>query len=470
MEEWSNTHIDMPENTEHPDYAAEITAILRSGLTPGLMRERIIGYHENDLAAALELLSPKERQQLYAMLDHVMLASILEYSGSLNEYLKELGLKKRIAVLSELEAATAAECLKSMEKADRTTLLELLDADVRKEILLLSSFDEDEIGSWMTTNFISVQAGITIRETMKQLVSQAAENDNIGTIYVLDDETRFLGAIDLKDLIIARENKTLSEITKTSYPYVYADELIEDCMERIKEYSEDSIPVLDRDNRLLGVLISQDITLLVDEELGDDYAKLAGLTTEEDLREPLRKSILKRLPWLVVLLGLGLMVSGVVGVFETVVANLTLIVSFQSLVLGMAGNAGTQSLGVTIRILMDEKISGKQKLQLVGKEARVGFLNGLLLGALSFIFIGLYLMVFKAQTAPDAFSISLCTGIALLISILLSSITGTVIPLIFKKLKIDPAVASGPLITTINDLVAVVSYYGLAWILLIGIG
>lgn len=264
MEEWSNTHIDMPENTEHPDYAAEITAILRSGLTPGLMRERIIGYHENDLAAALELLSPKERQQLYAMLDHVMLASILEYSGSLNEYLKELGLKKRIAVLSELEAATAAECLKSMEKADRTTLLELLDADVRKEILLLSSFDEDEIGSWMTTNFISVQAGITIRETMKQLVSQAAENDNIGTIYVLDDETRFLGAIDLKDLIIARENKTLSEITKTSYPYVYADELIEDCMERIKEYSEDSIPVLDRDNRLLGVLISQDITLLVD--------------------------------------------------------------------------------------------------------------------------------------------------------------------------------------------------------------
>ena len=201
--------------------------------------------------------------------------------------------------------------------------------------------------------------------------------------------------------------------------------------------------------------------------MGDDYAKLAGLSSEEDLQEPLKKSILKRLPWLIILLGMGLLVSSVVGIFEHVVAHLTLIISFQSLVLDMAGNVGTQSLAVTIRVLMDEKISGRQKLYLIGKEARIGLVNGMVLGILSFLFIGLYLVILKGQSTLLAFTVSLCTGIALLVSILLSSIAGTVIPLIFKKLHIDPAVASGPLITTINDLVAVVTYYGLAWILLI---
>ena len=129
------------------------------------------------------------------------------------------------------------------------------------------------------------------------------------------------GAIDLKDLIIARAETALDSITTTSYPYVYANELIEDCIERIKDYSEDSIPVLDSNNKLKGVLTSQNITELVDDELGEDYAKLAGLSAEEDLHEPLKRSIGKRLPWLIVLPGLGLVVSSVVGVFETVVAD-----------------------------------------------------------------------------------------------------------------------------------------------------
>ncbi len=346
-------------------------------------------------------------------------------------------------------------------------LLELMDNDIKREIILLSSFHEDEIGSKMTTNYISIHTGTSIRQAMRELIEQAADNDNISTLYVIDEEETLIGAVDLKDLIIARDNTDLASITMTSYPYVYANEQIEDCIERIKDYSEDSIPVLDSDNKLKGVLTSQDITQLVDDEMGDDYAKLAGLSSEEDLQEPLKKSILKRLPWLIILLGMGLLVSSVVGIFEHVVAHLTLIISFQSLVLDMAGNVGTQSLAVTIRVLMDEKISGRQKLYLIGKEARIGLVNGMVLGILSFLFIGLYLVILKGQSTLLAFTVSLCTGIALLVSILLSSIAGTVIPLIFKKLHIDPAVASGPLITTINDLVAVVTYYGLAWILLI---
>ena len=454
---------------QHPDYKMEITEILRSNLTPKHMRDQILAYHENDIAAALELLPKDDRSKLYRILDTETLANILEYSEQLNEFLGELSVRKKVDILSRLEITTALDVLRRMEKTERTMLLELLEDDIRKEITLLSSFDEDEIGSKMSTNYISVCTGCGVRDAMKELIRQAADNDNISTIYVVDSEETLVGAIELKDLIIARENTPIESITRTSYPYVYANEQVDDCIERINGYSEDSIPVLDSDNKLKGVLTSQILTQLVDDVLGEDYAKLAGLSAEEDLQEPIIKSVGKRLPWLIILLGLGLVVSTVVGMFERVVAQLAIIVSFQSLVLDMSGNVGTQSLAVTIRVLMDEQVDRKQKLYLMGKEARVGLVNGLILGVLSFLFIGAYLFLLKNQSIIFAFSVSFCTGIALLISILLSSISGTTVPILFKKLHIDPAVASGPLITTINDLVAVISYYGLAWVLLINV-
>ena len=450
-----------------PDYGAEIIHILRSNLAPKQKREQVLEYHENDIAAVLPLLSREERARAWTILGTEAAADILDYAEERGDYLEEMGIRKRAEILSALNSAEAVEYLQTLEKPDRSALLELMDEEARQDVLLLSSFDEDEIGSWMTTEDVSVPVSAGVRQAMKTLVDQAAEHGNISTIYVVDEDETYLGAIPLRDLIIAREGTALSTITMTSYPYVYASEQIDDCLERLKDYSEDSIPVLDNENKLQGVLTSQDLTQLVDDELGEDYAKLAGLSAEEDLHEPLLRSVAKRLPWLAILLGLGLLVSSVVGVFESVVAHLTLIVAFQSLVLDMAGNVGTQSLAVTIRVLMDERLSGRQKLFLVGKEARVGFVNGLILGVLSFALVGLYLVALKGQAPATAFTVSFCTGAALLVSILLSSITGTVVPLLFQKLKVDPAVASGPLITTINDLVAVVSYYGLAWILLI---
>lgn len=452
----------------HPDYVSQIVEIVKSNLTPRHIGDRVADFHENDIAAALALLKKEERAKLYSVMDIQALADVLSYAENRSEYIGELSIRKQVEVLSCLEPADAAEYLHQMGRQERNTLLELMDEDIRKEIMLLSSFDEDEIGSKMTTNYISIHAGIGIRQAMHELVEQAAENDNISTIYVVDENETLMGAIDLKDLIIARDGTALEDITMASYPYVYAEEQIDECIERLKDYSEDSIPVLDAHNRLTGVLTAQDITRLADEEMGDDYAKLAGLAAEEDIREPLLKSIAKRLPWLLVLLVLGLVVSSVVGLFEEVVASLTLVVFFQSLILDMAGNVGTQSLAITIRVLMDAHLTARQKLSLVIKESRVGLCNGLILGGLSFGLIGLYLML-KGETMQLAFAVSACTGIALIVSMLLSSLSGTTVPILFKTLKIDPAVASGPLITTINDLVAVVTYYGLAWLLLIRI-
>ena len=162
-------------------------------------------------------------------------------------------------------------------------------------------------------------------------------------------------------------------------------------------------------------------------------------------------------------------VSSVVGIFESVVAVIPIVICFQSLILDMAGNVGTQSLAVTIRVLMDENLTASDKLKLTVKEMKVGFSNGIFLGVMAVIFVGLYIFLIKGNNIAYSFIVSGCVGFSLLASMVISSLIGTLVPMFFNKMKIDPAVASGPLITTINDLVAVVTYYGMVWLLLINI-
>lgn len=449
-----------------PDFPAEIAEIVRSNLTPKKMQEKILDYHEKDIAMALELLTEEEQKKLFRLLPMESLVGVLEYSEDIVTYFAPLSIRQKVAALSMMEASTAVELLQKLPKENRDSLTDLMSPEIRSEISLLSSFDEDEIGSRMSTNYIEIPENSTIKGAMTELVRQAADNDNISTLYVVDEDKTFCGAIDLKDLIMAREGSDLSAIITFSYPYVYANALVADCIQSLIDYSEASIPVLDNDNKLIGVVTAQDFMEVLDEEYADDYAKLAGLTAEEDLAEPINQSVKKRLPWLGILLVMGFLVSAVVGTFESVVAQLPVIMSFQSLILGMAGNVGTQSLAVAIRVLMDQQVGGKDLVKLVWKEARIGVLNGLLMGVLSFAAIGGYLCL-QGNPAAKAFAISGCLGVSMVLAMAASSLSGTVIPVIFKKIGVDPAVASGPLITTINDLVAVISYYGLAWVILI---
>ena len=457
------------ENTQdyqdYQDYRAEILGIVRSNASPGIMRNKLEDYHENDLADVFPDLSVAERRKLCRILNLDMLADIFEYIDEKQaaEYLDEMDVRKAAAILSRMETDAVVDVLRMIPKEKRALLLELMDDEARKDMAVIAAFDDEEIGSRMTTNYIEIRENLTVKQAMTELVSQAAKNDNISTIFMVTADHTFYGAMDLKDLITARQDTRLEDLIVTSYPYVYGHELIDDCIEKLKDYSENSIPILDNDNKLLGVITSQSIVDLVDDEMGEDYAMFAGLTAEEDLKEPLKESMKKRLPWLLVLLALGTVVSSVVGVFEQVVSQLTIIMCFQSLILDMAGNVGTQSLAVTIRVLMDESLTGKQKVELVFKEMRIAFSNGAILGILSFLVLGLYIALFKGKTWTFAYAVSGCIGLSLMVAMVISGAVGTLIPLFFKKINIDPAVASGPLITTINDLVAVVAYYGLCY-------
>ena len=448
-------------------FIQEIVAVFRSGMSREELLEKLHDYHENDIAQALTFLDKEERINLYELFDTEWLSEIVTYWDEPEEYISEIGMEKLAAVVNEMDSDDAVDLWEKLDEKIKTKLRPILREDVKAAIRLIHSYNEEEIGSLMTNNYICIDRRGNIRQAMRALIRQAGEHDNISTIYVVDEDHKFCGAIDLKDLIIARENDDLDDLIIYSYPYLMDHDIISESIEQIKDYAEDSLPVLNSRREIIGIITAQDIIEAVDDEMGEDYAKLAGLTAEEDLKETTRESMTKRLPWLIILLFLGMGVSTVVGAFEGVVAVLPIVICFQSLILDMAGNVGTQSLAVTIRVLMDEKLGTSDKLRLVVKEMKVGFSNGLLLGLLAFIILGSYLTLLKGMAVTNSFLISGCVGMSLLLAMIISSLVGTLVPMFFHKIKIDPAVASGPLITTVNDLVAVVTYYGLAWMFLI---
>ena len=446
----------------------EIIDLIRNSTDDDALRLALEDYHDKDLAEALEELSADERKKLYRIIGPERTGEVFSFvKDDVDTYINEISINEAAKIVEEMDTDDAVDLLEQVDDTIEEKLLEKMDDKVEEEIRLIQSYDDDELGSLMTTNFIKLNILYTVKQAMRELIKQSEDNDNIDTLYVVDNNGLFCGVVDLRDLIKARESDKFTELVITSFPVLYDHEKIADCLDEIREYSENSLPVLDQEQHLLGVITSTDIIETVDEEISDDYAKLGGLSSQEDLDEPLLQSMKKRLPWLAALLVLGIGVSAVVGIFESVVKEIAIIVCFQSLVLDMAGNVGTQSLAVTIRVLMDEEVSAKDKIRLILKEMRVGFFNGLLLGLASFVFIGLYIFIFKKYPALFSFAVSACVGIALLVAMLVSSFVGTTVPIIFDKLHIDPAVASGPFITTINDLIAVISYYGLAWILLL---
>lgn len=454
--------------TEARDYRELILELLRGNHTAEELVSELENYHDYDIAAVLPELSREERIRLLGIIGFEAAAGILAYLDDAPRYLAEIKPDEAADIIENMDADDALEVLDELDDDVREEISELIEDDELKEdIELLDSYPDSVFGSRMSTNFISIKRGATVKEAMRSLVSLAAENDNIYKIFVTDEVGGFYGAIDLKDLIIARSTDDLEELISTAFPYVLDTDEIDAEIDRVRGYFEDTIPVLTAsDKRLVGVITSADIAELVDEAIGDDYAKLAALGSEPEEGEGLLAGMKKRIPWLIILLFLGLAVSAVVGMFEGVVAELPAIVAFQSLILGMAGNVGTQSLAVTVRALGQD--SAGARIKMILKETRVALLNGIIVGLISFAIVSLYLLLGSGGT-EFALSVAGCVGGAMCFAMMVSGFTGAVIPITLHRLGFDPAVASGPLITTVNDLVAVLSYYGLAWALLLGV-
>ncbi len=447
----------------------ELLDLLKSDLPAETLREKLDDYHENDVAQVIPLLTEEERKQLYLKLDDDYLSEIFSYLDDPEPYIEEMTADKAADIIESMAADDAVDVLDELEEDKKNEIIGLMDEDSANDVKLITGYDDDLIGSRMTTDYVSIKNDYNIKTAMKSLVEQAAENDNISTIYVTDENNVFYGAVSLNKLFIARSDTPLDDIVTTSFPYLYADDKIVDALPRIKEYEEESLPVLDADNRLIGVLTSADVVEAVDDEISEDYAKLAGLSEEDDLSERVFGSVKKRLPWLAALLVLSFIVSSVLKVFDGVMAALPILVFFQTMVLDMSGNASTQSLGVTIRRLTDPDITAADKRRAFFSELSISFFDALILATIAFGLTTAYMLIFKHQPVGQAMPVAACIAAAMAISMTVSGILGTAIPMFFKKTGIDPAAASGPLITTMNDLLSAVTYYGLAALLLLTI-
>ncbi len=271
-------------NDSKSQHLEELEALISSSLSEKELEDRLSDYHDNDIAEILEKLTPQERLRLYRILGVDRTAEIFAYLDDAGQYMEELSLEKAANVVSHMDSDDAVDVLEDMDESRKAEIVKRLDHETSEDVKLLWSYDDDEIGSCMTTNYICIHNDLTIRQAMRELIRQAGENDNISTIYVVDEQDKYYGAIDLKDLIVARDTDTLESIISRSYPYLLDNEKTDDCVDRIKEYAEDSLPVLTQEGKIAGIITSSDVVEMVDDAMGDDYAKLGGLTAEEDLK------------------------------------------------------------------------------------------------------------------------------------------------------------------------------------------
>ena len=434
--------------------------------------ELLSDFHDYDVAKTLPFLTANQRKKLYGALNDEQLSDIFSYLENPAEFVNEMSDEKMADIIEEMASDDAIDFLEELDKETQNDILELLDEETAQGLELINAYDEEMVGSMMTNDFVAIVLDSTVPVAMRQVIKEAGEKDNISTVFVTDENGVYLGAIPLRDLVIARKQTPLEDIIITSFPFVYASSQIDESLNAIKEYAEPTLPVLDDDNRLIGALTSADLIEAVEEELTEDYAKLAGLS-EEDLEDSLQRKQLfsgaiKRLPWLIVLLVLDIFIGAYIGVFEAVVVGLPFLVSFQQLVAGLSGNTGTQTLALSVQLLSNPDLTGKEKFKFVLGEVKTGLLIGLITGLISAIVVTLYAQLVNASgILITDIKTGLAVGLAMLISAFSSALSGSLIPITLHKLGADPAVASGPLITTFNDFIAITVYYGFALILLI---
>ncbi|MBP5445910.1 MAG: magnesium transporter [Acholeplasmatales bacterium] len=457
------------------DYIKEIIDIISNAYKNNStdLTEQLKHYHEKDIADAYLELDKETQDYFRDHIDEQFLSDIFSYFAEENiDVIEELPTEEIADIVELMDVDDAKDVLDELDEDKQDEIKDLMEGEIKEDLKLIDSFEPEEIGSIMTTNYISVTTDLTIKEAMKEVVNQAGDNDNITTIVAVEKNDKFVGTIDIVDIIRGKQTESVETIVRHNTPYIYAHELISDSIEKLREYNLDITPVLDHGDHLLGVITSDDLVNIVDEELGEDYAKLAGLSEESDLDEPIRTSVKKRIPWLIILLLLGLGISVLISMFDVVIETVTAVMFFQSLILGMAGNVGTQSLAVTVRVISDTDLTKKESAKLIFKEVRVGFINGLVLATISFAAVFLFL-VLKHEgikegmsfEMADALKMSISVSASLIAAMTLSSLFGTTVPMLLKKCKVDPATASGPFITTINDCIAVLCYYGLILIL-----
>ena len=293
------------------------------------------------------------------------------------------------------------------------------------------------------------------------VIKESTEKDEIGAIFVNDEENKFVGGIELKDLIIARGNTIIKNIVNESYPYAFEDDSVESALRKIRDYDIQVLPVLNSDYILIGVITAEDALEFMEEEHIDRVEKLVSIESHDELSNPFKRSM-NRLPWLLISVVLNIIIASFLTVFSKTIDQNVALVLFQPMILGMAGNIGTQSIAVTILGINQDIIEPKKHIL---REIKVASINSLLSGIIGVIIVYLFLIILP-NSYDDIHVIALIVGLSLMLSMFISALIGVLIPFGLRKVGVDEKAASGPIISTVNDFSALGIYFLIATFLL----
>ncbi|ANK37790.1 magnesium transporter [Staphylococcus equorum] len=356
-------------------------------------------------------------------------------------------------VLEDMSYDNAVDIMNKLSKQKIVSLLTLMKREDAKEIKALLHYEEDTAGGIMTTEYISLKATMPVKEAMMHVKEQAPDAETIYVIFTVNDNKQLAGVLSLRDLIVAENDAYIEDIMSERVISANAADDQEDVAQKMRDYDFIAMPVVDYQDHLLGIITIDDILDVMDEEASEDYSRLAGVSDVDATNDSIIKTARKRLPWLIILTFLGMITATILGSFEDTLSQVALLAAFIPIISGMSGNSGTQSLAVSVRNISTGEIYEQSKFKVALRETGSGFLSGLICSILLFLII----IILYGQPI-----LAVIVGASLTIAMTVGTLVGSMIPLVMDKLKIDPAVASGPFITTINDIVSMLIYFGLA--------
>ncbi|MDN6540441.1 MAG: magnesium transporter [Tetragenococcus koreensis] len=419
-------------------------------------RENFLEMHIYEQSQFYQTLDENERQLVYAYLSPRELAEMFdvleEDNENIKDYLGEMRAGYASDMLAQMYTDNAVDLLNTLNKKQMGKYLSLMDAEDAAEIKELLHYEDETAGAIMTTEFVSIVANQTVRSAMYVLKRVAKEAETIYYTYVVDQDNYLVGVISLRDLLVSDDDEMIADILNDRIISVHVGDDQEDVAQTFRDYDFLALPVTDYEDHLLGIVTVDDIIDVIDDEAASDYSGLAGVNVEEVHENPV-KAASKRLPWLITLLFLGMATASLINRYEELVSEASILAAFITLITGTAGNAGTQSLAVAVRRLAFNDNKAKSYLQTILSEILTGLVTGFVTG------LTILAIVWVWQGNPI---LGFVIGMAMMCAITVANLAGSLIPMLMDKLGFDPAVASGPFITTLSDLTSVLIYFNIA--------
>ncbi|GAB4510595.1 MAG: magnesium transporter [Allomuricauda sp.] len=416
-------------------------------------------FHYADIAEIADELEVEEATYLIKLLDSEKTSDILaEMHEDIREaVLKNLTAKEIAGELAELDTDDAADIINELPKElVQEVISEIEDREHAKDIVDLLRYEEDSAGGLMAKELVKVNENWTVTTCVKEMRAQAENVTRVHSIYVVDDEDKLKGRLSLKDLLTAPAKSHIREIYIPKVDSVNVNEKGEEVARVMSKYDLEAIPVVDEIGRLVGRITIDDIVDVIREEADKDYQMAAGISQDVEVSDSIWILTRARLPWLILGLFGGLGAAAIMGTFEDMIAKHAVLFYFTPLIAAMAGNVGVQSSAIVVQGLANDDLKGSVRNHLL-KEMLLALLNGFILAILLLLFTWIW---------KGTFNTALAISLSLIVVIVVAGFIGTFVPLFLHKRNIDPAIATGPFITTSNDIFGILIYFWIAKIIL----